>query len=85
MTKLARIVALLGAIIGADAAQGTTTEATSKKITAHMAYSIGLFAAGCIIAIASGSPTFGKLGLIMIFTGMAWYLVSGVRGWWHHG
>ncbi len=67
----------------------TTVQETSKAIKSHIAMAACLIIGGCtfsMVSSAGGTENFGfKLGIWMMLIGFVWYLISQIRGWWHHG
>lgn len=67
----------------------TTIQGTSKKLKMHTLLSGLLFVMGLVFmfsmpeaATAEESPT--PIPVLMVVAGLAWWLVTRFRIWWHH-
>jgi len=66
----------------------TTMQETSKAIKSHMVIATCMILGGCTVSLVSaGSQSAGgtSLGIWLMLLGFIWYLITRVRGWWHHG
>jgi hypothetical protein len=67
-----------------------TTQATSKKFKAQQLLSALMIIVGFVWLMTLGSQTSpsgaqGVIPVLLLLSGLIWFLVARVRAWWHHG
>lgn len=61
----------------------TTVEQTSKQLKLNQAIAVvAMIVGGIVVASADGD---GKnVGVLLFVIGLAWYVITRIRVWWHH-
>lgn len=65
----------------------TTVQETSKHLKKHIIFSVLILLIGIVWFIGiiqTGSTSMSPIPSLLIFLGMAWFVCTRIRIWWHH-